>query len=347
MSSKRVVAREWKRKKKQQQRVVKLSIAAVCIVAILGIGYIAWDMWSRTYVMTFEGQRISREDMRFFAMMADGTWDPRAQAVESLTQYLLINQAASRHNVTLTSEELAATTESVSEAQMMLDMFGAEMQAATGIAAPDLPEERMLELSSLPFLSAHLMDIYTADFELNEDEFSLAALDFVPNNRDNFVEMDFRYHFSESMNAARIAWDDLVAADPEEWDDIITRDMQLDDVMGGLEIEGLDMEGIEIEIPVTIPTVTLNDLRHDLDPQTIDRLIALNVGDFTEPMQLGEGFYVIFIADSYFVPTDDEIAEIFREDYIFQQRIQIFTDVMNGWREAADIRINERGVNAA
>ena len=327
MSSKRVAAREWKRKRKQQKQATKLAIAGVCVLAIAIIGYIGWDLWSRTYVMTFEGQRISTADMRDFMTAGAEGVDPRAQALEGLTQFLLINQAAHQNNIALTAEDWAGIEANITQMREMYEAFGMDM--------PDISDERMTELMSMEILSERLMDIYTADFEIDEADFEEALIQYLTFNRADHVDMNFRYHISDSMIAARIAQDDLFAVGPDGFDEIIIRDMAL--------VTGQDEADIEV------PTITLAELRQvaDISFTAVNDIISLEAGQLSDPIQLDENTYMVLIVDFVNIPADEEIEEIFLEQYTRQQRVMIFSDIVEGWREVADIRINQRGVNAA
>lgn len=336
MSAKRAAAKEWKRKRRRQRLMVRLGVTAFCVLAVAGMGYLAWDMWSRTYVMTFEGQRISTADMRFFTNFASilgGGADPRVQGLDQLTQFLLIDQAAQRHNITVTEEEIAQIEENLEFLQMI------------GLELPDIPHDRIVELMSMDTFSEQLMDIYAADYTIDEVLYQTELFNFLAANRVNFIDMDFRVHISETMTAARIAWDDFAAADPEDFDEIIMRDMQL---TTGIDASEFDASEFEEAFVPTVPTITLEDLREnpDISPSVVDYLTSLAVGEFSEPVQIAEDFIAIFIADSFYMPPDEEMAEVFREQYIRNQRIQIFSDVIEDWRGEADIQINQRGINA-
>jgi len=326
MSSKRVVAKEWKRKKKKQQLISRLSIVAICILAVLGMAYIGWDMWSRTYVMTFEGQRISRGYMQYFSVFNDWMSDPTEQALDNLTQFLIIEQAARRHNVTLTEEEMEDAAETLETIQSHLEMMG---------LSPNLSQERMEELAQWNGFTRRLMDIYSEDLVVDEDEFEEAFQQFLTWNRADFVEMEFKYHHSTTMDAAFTVWGEFSEVDPEDFDDIILRDFQLET---GLDIDDLD-----------VPTISLEELRTDpaYAQVNINNLAALEVGGFSEPIPVGEDSFFIFIPTSVERTPEAEIAEIYREDYIEMLQADIVWEKIEEWREAADIQINERGANAA
>ena len=327
MSSKRVAAREWKRKRKHQQRMTRLTIAAVCVLAILGIGYIGWDMWSRTYVMTFEGQRIGTAYMRYFSAFSNWMGDPHEQALDNLTQFLLIEQAARRNNIVLTEEELEEAAEHREVVQEHLDMMG--------ISVSGISDARLRELSYWNVFTERLIDIYSADLVIDEDDFEESFQEFLTWNRTDFLEMNFKFHRSSDMDTSFAVWGEFADLETDdEFDEIILRDLQLE--------TGLNINDLEV------PTISLDEMRHDPDfAQAIWHLTDLNVGEFSQPIPIGEDSFYIFIVESMEMTPEEEISEIYREEYIREQQVQIIVDLLEEWREAADIRINQRGVNAA
>ena len=326
MSKKRIEAKEWKRKKKQQKYVQRLVVAAICTAVLFGAGFIGWDMWSRTYVITFEGQRISTNDMRFFVLFADGTGDPRQQAFDNLVRYLLIDQAARHRNIALTAEEWAGVEESAQELMEMFEMFG--------MPVPNISNERVVELMSVDVLTDHLMELYTADLTIDEEEFEEALENFLINNRSDFMDMELRFLHVMNEDAAQAAFSEFMMSDPEGYDDIILRFTHEDT---GIPVDELD-----------VPVITLGELREDpsFEPWDIHYLTSLPVGAFSEPIQIHEHSFVIFVVDDIHQPTDEELSEVFRAEYELVQRHIAFSVIVGEWYEAADIRINQRGINA-
>ena len=347
MASKRALAKEWKRKKKQQQLIFKLSVIGFCILAIAGLFYIGWDVWSRSYVMTFNGERIRTAELRFFSAMVD--WDdmfmdPMEESLEQLTQFLLLEHVAQHHGITLTDEERAEAEEHAQHMRDMFDMFG--------IPLADISDSRLADFMSVEMLADKLMDIYTGHFEIVDDaEFAENLAQFIEEFGDTFIEMEFRYHFSSEQAVSHSAWIEFNLAEPENIDEIILRDMRL--AMGiDLAALGLDDDiefDLDFDFDMEVPTIALSVLQEDpgIHDAIIEYLASLEVGDISEPIQISEDFFVIFIVDSVNKATDEEIAEVFRERYIWGNRVEMFNDVMESWREAVDIRINQRGLNAA
>jgi len=334
VSTKRIAAREWKRKRKQQQNIFKLSVVGVCILAVLGIGYIAWDLFSRTYVMTFDGQRISTSELRFFTLYAEDPINPRAQALDMLTDFLVIDNKANQHNVVLTAEEMADLNESVADMRPIFEMINIQLG--------NLSDSRMAAFMGMNLFTERLMDIYTEDLEIDEAVFQEAFMDHMVFHTNEFVEMDFIFHFSENTSESWDAWEELHQAESrEEIEAIIMRDLERDMIIIGMEEDGL----AELELP----GISLAEMRNDpsFNLATLEHLAHMEVGEISEPVLVGESSMLIFIADSLEITPDEVVEERFREQYTMQERIRVFSDMLDEWREEADIRINQRGVNAA
>ena len=340
MANKRVAAREWRRKRRQQRMIVRLSIVAACVVALLGAGFIGWDLWSRTYVMTFDGERVPTADLQFFSMFTDGTMDPRVQSLDHLINFMLIDQAARRHNISITADEWVEVEESAVEILNLFEMFGMER--------PNLSNDRAAEFMSMDILSDRLMDIYVPNFVVDESAFALALDEFLMLNRADFIDMEFIFYHSGIIEVAMEVRAELEASDPSYFEEIVMRDMQLDFDLEdlGLEIEG---EGISLAGMMEAPRVSLAELRMDqsFDQWDVDYLSTLSVNQVSELIQLNDGSFLILIPMVVNIMTDDEITELFREHYEVQERDRVFADIVVGWRDEVDIRVNQRGVNAA
>jgi len=326
-ATKKAELQKWHRDRKRSKNIIKLVLIGICIVAVAGICFVGWDMWSRSFVMTFDGQRIPTSDARFFSAFADGGPDFRDQAIEGLTHFLLVDRAARHYNIILTEEELEEVTESAAELRQQFEMFGIPLRGVS--------DDRLIELVSMDVLSERLFDMYTADVAIDDEaEFSRALNEFLEEHRDDFVDMEFRFHLSSAEMVSQSAWLEFGLNDPAEFNNIIVRDMALQ--------TGIDEDDIEV------PSINLASLRQDpnINPQIIDYLMSLEVGDFSEPIQVDEDTFVIFIVDGIDIPTDEELSELYREDYILTNRLEAFEEAMENWREATDIEINPRGVNA-
>ena len=328
MSSKRLAAKEWKRKRNRQKLIFRMSVIGVCILALIGVGYIAWDMHSRTYVMVFEGQRIPTSDMHYFTLLdiVEERHRPASDRADHLAYFLVLNQRAQQHNLSLTYEDWHIAAANVEQMRQWGEVFG--------ISLADISDARLHELSSMHMLINMLTELYTPDFEINEEDFLNALGSHMFFERAEFVEMDFRFHISLHLDEAESVRTELVAADPADIDDVLLRAMR----EAGMMLEG-EIEDVE--------RITMADMRMmGLDQFVLMELANLQEGDISEPLEM-DGVYVIFIVDSKFEPTPEVVESNFRERFTWEQRTEIFVDLLETWREEADIRMNPRGINAA
>ena len=302
-SSKRQAAKEWKRKRKQQKMILRLALAGVCALILAVIGYFAWDIQSRAYVMTFEGQRIPRVDMDFFAPMSIDSED----MIEQVAHFLLIDQAARRNNIVLTAEELAEIEEQSETMRMMFAMHDFSLDS--------ISDQRLNQFMSMEILAEHLADIYVPGIEVDEDEFQSALMSHMIFNRADFIDMELRVHLSPSEEEAWEVWEEFNNDGPAEDPDMMV-----------WTLEDMQMMGF--------------------DQFTLMNIANLQPGDFTEPMPMGEDMTMIFIVNSLQEPEPDELEAEFREMYIRGLKMDKFMEILDGWRETADIQINQRGIDA-
>jgi len=331
MSSKRAVAREWKRKKNQQKLIFRLSVAAVCLLILLGIGYLAFDSFNRSFVMTFEGNRIPTAEAQFFHMGGImGT--PREQAAADLSMFLLMEQAAARHNVGLTSEERQELMEEVQGTRDFLDMFD--------VSISRLSDTRVAELMGMDIIVNRLAEIYGANVEIDEEELVNALFNHSIFNRHEFIEMDLLIHESSTMDDALAAFAAMQEAENmEEINEIILENATLRAQVTG--IDEVDIEDIEV------PRLTIQQLASDqsINPGIIMDLSNLFEGDISTPFEIG-GFFYVFVVESMTEPPTEEVEAEFRDSFIQAQRLAAFEEIALEWREAADIQINQRGLDS-
>jgi len=329
MSSKRAAAREWKRKRNQQKMVFRLSVAAVCLVILLGIGYLAFDSFNRSFVMTFEGRRIPTQEAQFF-FMGGIMGTPREQATVDLTMFLLLEEAAARHNVGLTTEERQDLLAEVDGTRDFLNMFGVSLSR--------LSDARVAELMGMDILVERLAEIYAGDIEIDEEEFTSAFFSYSIFNRHEFVDMNLLIHESYTMDDAVLAFAAMQeAASAEEINQIIINNV----ITRGLITDEEEIATIEA------PMLTIQQLGQEpnIDPNIIMELVSLAEGDISMPFEV-EGFFYVFVVESVTEPPMDEVEAGFRAAYIQHERISAFEEIVIEWRDAADVRHNQRGIDS-
>jgi hypothetical protein len=312
--------------------VAWLSLVAAGLVVLFIVGVFFLNQRSRGYVVNFEGQRIDTVDLQFLDVLAMLSGDP-TPPMDTLITYLLLEQRAQQHNIILTQEERTDLDELAVELRQMVESFAA-MGLITNL--PAITNARMSELLSMNLLSERLMEIYAADVTVDEDTLIRELADFRAFNRSQYIDMELKYIISPTILQSQDAWEDLNNANsPDDFEAII--------------IDYMARNGHPIDNPeFGIDRIPLMELHHipGIASVTIEMLAHLQPGDFTEPLPFDDSF-IIFIVDEVSIPSDAEIEETFRENYIWMQRQMIFAGHLAQWREAADIRINERGVNAA
>ncbi|MCL1998010.1 MAG: hypothetical protein FWG65_04500 [Turicibacter sp.] len=325
MSKKRVAAREWKQKKKRQTLITKLSIVAVCVLLTVGAVYVGWDIWSRTYIMTFNGERISTNYLRFFNAIIGGFGggieeDPML-GVNELVNFLVLRDAAERHNLELTEED----RESALSLLGMLTMFGTVL--------PNIPESSMIEMIAGESYAMQLTEIYTEDFVIDEEQFEEFSAQYIAEHWIDHMDMTFRVYESNTINWAIIGRSDLVAEGPEAFDDLILQNIY--------EFTGIPVEELEV------PTTTLLELREETGIAHADalQLGTLEVGDISQPIQVAEDSFLVLIVDEVSRETDEEIDEFARLVFSHQERTAIFSEILQGWWDDSDISFNERAFN--
>ena len=317
MSNKRVVAREWKRKRQQKKRAAQLTTVAIVAVIALGIGLFFMHQHSLSYVMVFEGQRVPAAELEFMGSM------------DNLIDFWLIEQAAENQGLALGAEELES-----------MEAFAAElrqMYVSWGMPDPAISDRRMAVMLGMETLRSQLIDVYTADFAVDEAEFATALEAHMAPGRAFFAEMSFKYVFANSYEESQEAWVRL--QDGEDVDAII---------IDFLERDFVDTTDPDFEIT----TISLEDLRTGelLAPDVLESLLGMEVGTFTEPIPMDMGWddetYLVLFVETAEIPTEAEIEERFREQFTAEGRSVVFEGILQGWRDAADIQLNQRGIDA-
>ena len=149
--------------------------------------------------------------------------------------------------------------------------------------------------------------------------------------------MSLKYIYSPNSMQAYTAWDDLYAVDPEDFDDIILKYM---------EINYPSYDDDEFEY--TIEQLMIWDLfgAPGISTAFVADLANKEPGEFTEPVQVDDVYY-IFIVDSAEIPPEDEISDYYRMRYISEQKAYIFAEILMEMKNDANVQINEKGyINA-
>jgi hypothetical protein len=319
MSSKRTIAKEWKQQKKKRKQMAWLAVFLV--VAILAGSFAAYgyNQYQKSYVMVFEGERISANDLRFtiLTVLFNDFDDPKSEALDRLIETLTLTHRAKTEGIVLTEEEKTELQQWAVEYMSMYGMYGIDTSFITN--------ERVAEILATETYFEKLLEIYTADVVIDEVAFNEALADYKENNKMDYYEMNVKYAFNENH-------DDLA--------------------FGLLEIaEGLiDFDELTAIYSVTydeeegVTTAALWQL--GLTPEESNRIAALNVGDISEIFELENGYFLVVEVESKTIPPDAEVEENFREAFTMQRKLEAFNVLLNEWKAQANYTINQKGYDA-
>jgi hypothetical protein len=278
--------------------------------------------------MTFEGTRVSTNDFRFSLLsnIFSQTEDPIEDALDQLIEVMVLRERAEAAGIVLTDEEQ----------ENMLDWARSfkNMYANNGIDASFITDNRLAEILSTELYFEKLMDIYAADFVIDEEDFNREFADFKENNKMDYYDIQVKYAYSESL-------DDLTDARAE----VEAGNMTFDELVERYHI-GFDPE----------EGVTTTDLwQLFLEDEDNQAILALEEGDMSEvfmqllPMEQVDHlmmYSVLVQLVSKTVPPEEEIADPFREHYTAQKRAEYFRSIIDTWKTEADFTINQRALDA-
>jgi len=315
------------KKRRMIFRLISIFVAAG-IVAAIGIGI--WVVQDSRWIMRYDGGRVSTNDFRaihdiFFG--GDPAPQSREGAIEILQQIIALQDRAARHNVGFTAEE----RENAAMSANWNIRFDAQMQFGFDVV-PYISDERLGELFFMDPLLARLMDIYVPTYILDEEEIAPLLEAYLEENLDRYLDLQVHILILEEFEEAEEAHGLIGTMDFEEIIRLFTP---------GIEEDFAEDE----EIPTTDAVQFSNWID---DPDDKAHLLGLQPGEYSRIVEwYGDGMllYMLFHAVSREEP-DPEVAEAsFRENLIDSGRDTVFDDLVVGWVEEANFRINTRGYN--
>jgi hypothetical protein len=320
MSTKRVKIREMKRKRKQQRTMLIIACVSAAVLAAVILGLVGLDSYSKSYIMTFEGKKINIADFRFCGIFAVSEETAKQDALDQLLYFLLIDKAARQNGLSLSDEEKADV---LSEASYLKSSYG-----QYGIDLSFITDERMAELLGLNDLRHLLLDMYTADYIVDETDYQRRLADYIYNDRADYVDTQVKVIVSSSEEALADALLDLdMMDDPSDFDEVLIRYSEYYDEDSGIQLYPLKNLGFGDEINASI--------------------MAMEVGGISGILELNSGLFGILQVDSITVPTNEEIGVKFRDIYVNEKKEARFTEIVMDWKETANYTINQRAYEAA
>ena len=155
MQSRKKLNQEIERNKRQKRRI-STGIGVLVLLAICaGIAWFAIGVHQRSWIMTFEGQRIPTNELRF-VMQQNSMWVAPEQLTEvsmsDLTQSLTIMHHADRLGLGMTDEERDSSLEWIQSGGV-------------------IPNTREAEFRNINNMRTRLVDHHVPEFTLDPAEY--------------------------------------------------------------------------------------------------------------------------------------------------------------------------------
>jgi len=319
---------ELERQLKQRKMIFRVVSIVIAAVIVFAIGFGAWSVQDRRWVLRYDGGRVATNDFRAINdIFFGGNPLAREAALESLQQIVTLRNRAMHHNADFTPEEREDA-----EAQVNWNIRTMNIMELGFDPVPYITDERLAELFVTSPLVGRLMDIYLPvnAVDVDEDEFAVLLESYLEDAL--YRHLDLQVHM-------------LMLFDREEIEEAyeLVGNVDFEDIMRQF-VPGAEEED-ELE---TISLIQVIDW-FDAQPEDREYLLSLDAGDYTHIIELHDGgmdFFFIFYAVSREEPDPDAAAESFREDHIQALREDLFNDLVEEWTEESNFRVNRRGYNS-
>ena len=287
--------------------------AALLIVA--AIGWIVWDAQNRQWIMTFEGERISTADFRFFSVQGNVPIndDSRQSLMSDLLNSLTIMHRAEALGLGLTPDERAELIETAAHSRAMMNEWNPG-------SLDFISDERIAEIAgSIGILVERLMDHYIPDYPTDTEEFAADFDSWLEDNEDAFSSFNVLYlsaFTEEELESAR--------------HQAVYEGVEFADIEGGFSTN-IDEHGMlwPVDIDEFVTHYGLWEIEEEIR--------ALEEGEWSRVFFVGGFYYLIYVETK----VDPDIDE-FRAQFIWEQRVAEFVELLGEWVEESDYSINDR-----
>jgi hypothetical protein len=310
MESRKIRNREIEKAKRNRKRVGTTIFTLVIIAAACFLVYMIWDNINRRTIMTIEwaeiglGQTsVATSDFRFFYMSQEAGDEAADNAMDELLARLTLLERANYHNLSLTSEERTMLLE---EAATVREMHP---PGTLGF----ISNGRIADLWSADFLIPQLMEIYSQDIELDEEDFAERLAEHMEIQLPWVADMYIKY---------------VASVDPAELENAFTE----------YAYEADELEPIEFWEFVQSLEMTW---------EQADLIIELEVGEVAELIEIHGVFYSVLMYSRTFDPEIiEEMENDFRTDFENSARsMNFFEEHFSAWRESFSHTVNNRAFN--
>jgi hypothetical protein len=322
IKNRKTANKEIERQKKQKRHLIALIAVAVSCMVVAAISWVVWDVQSRGWIIRFEGERISTNELRFF--MPDDSPQGKQAGLNVLLESLAIIHRADMHGVNLSDEEH--------------EMWTAWVEMTMGNELFYISAERLAEFYAARFgeVWEQLMDIYVPESLVFVDEyaFEMEFAEYLEENRDLYMQMDLKYVMIDDPETAEAVHAQLLAGE-----------IDFDDAIREHNPWYTEEEGI-----VTMPLQTFVQ-EAGLTIEQTDALIELQVGDVSEIIEWGVEFgmlsHLIVYVETREEPDEAEVKAGFRNRQIMEKRNEMMLGLVPQWVTQANYTLNQRAMNHA
>ena len=341
------------------RRIKRVSLVGALTVFVLAVGITAFFLIFNNmteYVLTYQyevdgrktTQKISADDFKFL-MLHTQSWDPVSDAMDWITDILAVEAAAANRKLTLSSEDTAGIKSSALEYYNYITGEVPKLKVSAAFV------ERVMAADYLKYGLWVMIHEEAKALPIDEAEYAAQLDDFINFSQTEYIDAVFKFMILNSKEKAaeakaaiesgKMTVDEALREFYYGTEDFALRNgfESLAELLEIYEFETLD-DFIDINGYDTVHLIYLGSLNHD----DIKHLISLKVNEVSDIIKLYDDYFVLFIVESIYMPTRDEIDSLFREIYIERQADDIFEaeyDIL--YKEiASSIKINYNAINA-
>jgi len=313
MESRKKRNQEIERNKKQKRRVSAGIGVAVVLVILAGIAWFAFDAHRRSWIMTFEGQRIPTNELRF--MMENQDWwvspeEITERAMADLIQSLTIIHHANRLNLGMTNEERDILLANVDSHSVLSDT-------------------RMAEFFSVGNMFERLFDYYVPEFALDAADYQDEIAEYIEARRPFYAPSEVMYILNEDLGV-------LLSVQTSVFDD------------AGTEFADFVLQYCEEHIAHEIESpnkLSIAELEGVIDPMDMLMLMDLQPGEMSEIIMFNDSFLLLYMYSRGEI-ADSEIQESFLSNMALELRREQFNEIFEELVENAAVEINQRALDS-
>ena len=303
---------EIEREKMRNRRISKSIGALVILVICAGIAWFAVGMYQRSWIMRFEGQRISTNELRFVMGLQDWWLSPeevKDRAMNDLVEILTVMHHANRLGLGMTNEERDATLETLER----------------GV----ISQTRMAEYFNVDNMMERLFEYFIPDLILDPEVYRYDIAAYLEERRPFYQQTEIMYILNDDFGVMLSVLESM-ENDPNA--DFGTFVMMYCN-------EHIDFEQEEPEM------LSLAHLEHVVNPFEMLALIDMQPGETSDIIMFGDSFLLLHMHSRAETP-DSEIQEIFLSNLARQARLEAFNEFFQQLVEHARFEINQRALDA-